>query len=191
MSKETNVERILELPLLDLQQWINSNLSKESKHFNWLGLAEALAFEARKNRDINRKLQLAELSVRIYEWLSKHENPEQSDSFVNSANALRIYLLANEQIDFSHHTLGLKRVEDWFWNEINILPEEASELSKISRNKIEKGETNFSSNELEKMKLIRKIKNRLHIIRNLSKIDKVGETLGEINDWLKIADSLL
>lgn len=155
MSK-LELQDVLKLNPLELQKWVQSEITDRNnydKNFNWLGLAESLSSNIRANDNIEEKGRFAETAVEIYEWLASHGNPDHSDSNINSAMLILIYMLSNNFVKPSHPTLGEARLADLFWTDIDLSPEEATIMAKSIIVKHD-----ITSSELEKLKKLRKIK---------------------------------
>jgi hypothetical protein len=156
--------------------------------FNWLGIADILAVEARNRKDTSEKIQLAELAVTIYERLAKHDNPEHADSNINSVIALSVYMLANHYIDPSHSILGLGQIMKHLGEVTGISPSEANELSKGLKEKL-KVRASLSPSDLEKMEVLRRIKNKLTLLKRLPSDILLKKSLN-IEAWLEIYNQL-
>lgn len=191
MSKLT-VNDVTKLKPDELKKWVQFNLSIESElseDFNWLGLAEALAFDSRKKTNINEKIQLAELAISIYEWLDNHKNSDHSDSFVNSAISLRVYLLSNGYVGLSQPFFGEKELSKQICKEFSLSPSEALEICQNIKDKINSGINNVLTADVEKLKKLRRIKSKIYFVKNLPVDSKLLEEF-KSQGWLDIYEKI-
>jgi hypothetical protein len=183
------VTAISRLTLADLQQWVQAALrepSDERNQFNWLGLAYTLAFDARQRTEVAEKIRLAEIAVTIYEWLDQYRNPEQSGSYTDSALALRLHLLTHQYVASSHPVLGTRNIKRP-WERTGLSPAAARRVSLHLKHKLSEGVRQVSLEEKEQLKILRQIKNKLLLIRQLPPDD---ELFKESEKWLKVLSDL-
>jgi len=188
---EITVAEILMLEPKNLQKWVQSALTREfdvDANFNWLGLAEVLAFNAREGNDVSERILFAGLAVTIYDWLAKTEDPEHSDSYIDSAIAVRVYMLSNNYVDSFHPILGINRIKRP-WEGAKFSPSEALEIAESFRDKLKIGSSQISLPEREKIRELRRIKNKMSLINQLpADSDLLKEA--KSNGWLEVYSRL-
>jgi hypothetical protein len=189
---ETSAEALAELSPKDIRDWVESAWAGGLKchpGFNWLGLAEVLAFDARARGSLEEKVQLAELAVKIYEWLAGREDNAHGDSYIDSAIAVRVFMLANKYVAPSHPVLGVSQITEYISGVADISPSQAMTESRDLKERLNSQAGLSSSAELGKLQKLRRMKNRLTLIKSLP---SCGVPLGDfdIEEWLEIYNEL-
>lgn len=180
----------------EVKSWLDDVLSRKietSSEFNWLGLAEVAGSNAREAAVKDERfssIEWAEISLRIYEKLSKSSDKTISHSLKTSAMMLRVFMINSFGNLKENHVFDVQKVFDWFYDNLDLSLDSALEFSNkfkglIKDKKFSELETN--RNELIK---IRKIKNCLGVIGELKLSDKIFIEDG-IQKWLVEKDNLI
>ena len=91
-QRQKLVNQLLKQDPSQVEAWmqrVRSGQEKAPEGFNWLGLAEGAAFNARTETD----LTWAKVAISIYEDLANHSKGSDGHSFMLSALNLRAYLI--------------------------------------------------------------------------------------------------
>ena len=182
---------VIKLELDYLIEWTVSVLedkSKISKDFNLHGLAYLLGSEAIRNKHISKKIKLAELSVEVYEWLAEIHSKNDPSTFLNNANNLRIRFLAEHYVESSHPLLGTNKIAEWLWKDIDFTPSEAVKMT-IELWEVIKEPRNVNPKQLKTIQTLRKMKNRLNLVRHLPTDNELLRD-GKLNEWINIRKKL-
>ncbi len=149
-------------------------------NFNWHGLAEAAAFDARLDYGDNSplvNLAWAEVATSIYDFLAQSAR-SGGESFLISSMLLRAAMIAELGAIPDHPVLDVDRVINWFFDSL-----------KISLNEAMKKADNWKSCSLEEIRELRKIKNRLKVISVLVESGKIIPRV-ELGTWLALRNKL-
>jgi hypothetical protein len=149
-------------------------------NFNWHGLAEAAAMEARLNYGDDSpvlNLSWAEVATSTYDYLAKLAG-ESGESFLISSMLLRAAMIAESGAILGHPVLDIDRVINWFFDGLKMSPDEAKQKATTWRN--------CSINEIREL---RKIKNRLKVISVLVDSGKLVPNV-ELTTWLSLQSQL-
>ena len=187
MSK-LEIQDVIELDPIELQKWVRSRITdqyRNDKNFNWLGLAQALSVDTRDTNNVDKKILFAETAVEIYEWLANQGDPPHSDSNIDSAMLILIYMLSSNFVELSHPTLGEGKLSSLFWKGINLSPAEALIMAEELKDKY----SQLSSSELDKLKKLRRIKNKLNLTKNLPSDSNLLAEI-KLKGWLGICEML-
>lgn len=187
-----SINDVIKLNLNELQTWVYSNLTRELQSvndFNWVGLAEVLALDARNNSNLTEKIKLAELAITIYEQLAESHIYDYPDSLLNSAIALRVYLISNNYVNPFHPLLGENELSNLVLKQFNFSCSDTLKLSKKYSKKIKNKDNRFSPSELGDMKELRKIKNMINLLKNMPSDSKLVKEL-ETSGWLEVSKKI-
>ncbi|MCC5647993.1 hypothetical protein LC607_34850 [Nostoc sp. CHAB 5824] len=194
------LKTLLQQDVEQVQSWLKSVLSEQEQvpeNFNWLGLAESSTFNAQElvgksNEDNLSSLAWAEVSISIYEFLAKN-NSRFSDRYLSSSMSLRAYMIIRIGTISGHSILDIEQILDWFFARLEFSYEEAlikatAWRDALSKNNPEDNQKYFDAN-LEDIKILRDIKNRLIIIKLLYDNKKI-DTTKELNAWISLWEKL-
>lgn len=148
--------------------------------FNWLGLAEAASFDALEDdrHHPNTSIKWAEVALKIYYRLAESANVDTRDSLLNSSMMLRAAMIEKFGTIPDHPVLDFNPIVHWFKNSLKMSYSEATTKA-----------ANWKKCQIEEMRELRKIKNRLQAISVLAKSGKVV-LHPEINLWLSLQEQL-
>lgn len=171
----------------EIRDFVDLNLGDEDLSFNWLGLALVMASEARSRTADNESIEYAEIAIGIYEELARRAG-DKGHGFDDSAAAVRVTLLQKGSVAPDHPTLGLPALWNGFIGIARIAPDLAATRATTLLSKLAVSELARSEDKQE-IRSLRKIKNRLGILRVLSSENQAA--LGpEYHEWLTIYDRL-
>jgi hypothetical protein len=195
-----SVEELIEKKPDDVKLWMKNVLEKNEQipeHFNWHGLADCAASNARSNIDKSHKkstssLAWAEVAISIYDFLAK-TYPESSNSYLYSEMTLRGFMISIFGIDKNSIVLDPDKIVAWFFDNLAISYEYALMKSvewreALSRKNAEEMKELFENN-LEDIKVLRSIKSRLNIIKQLCQV-LTFQPSEELLNWLSIWETL-
>ncbi|MGV0103673.1 DUF1822 domain-containing protein [Nostoc sp. DSM 114160] len=166
--------------------------------FNWLGLAEISTFRAQELANEESKeshsesLAWAEIATSVYEFLAEN-NPSFSESYLYSLMGLRAYTILKFGAIPGNPVLDVQQIVNWFFDNLHISYQEALVKAADWREALaaknpEETQKKFDS-ELEDFRKLRLIKNRLSIIKYLSK-SKDFIPNEELNIWISLWEKL-
>lgn len=160
---------------------IESGDSSPPEGFNWLGLAEAAAFNARSgSRQDSTKpnIKWAEVATKVYDRVAAKATPGIKDSLMNSSMMLRTAMIAKLGVVPGHPVLDIDSIFCWFKDSVMMSYSEAAKKA-----------AEWRICPIEEIKELRRIKNHLRVISVLADNNKL---LGnqEINSWLSLRDKL-
>jgi hypothetical protein len=161
------------------QVWSGQLQSPEN--FNWHGFAEAAAFDARSNLDnssLVSSLSWAEVATSVYEHLGNSASESAAELYRNSSMLLRTAMIAKLGSVPGNPVLDIDQVVNWFFNELKISPDEANKKA-----------TNWRNCNIQEIRELRKIKNRLNIISVLIESDKLTPNQ-KLSTWLSLKSKL-
>ena len=153
---------------------IESDFIKPPFGFNWLGLAEAATFEAQSASD----LVWAMVAILVYEQLAAEANSSAQESLMISAMLLRASMIARFESVPGHLVLDLDQIMRWF-----------CDRQMMSWDSVAKKAANWRSCNIEEIRELRRIKNRLRVISILAESDK-SILNSELNNWLSLREKL-
>ncbi len=131
---------LLQQDACDVLAWVKQ--VREGKlqspiNFNWHGLAEAAAMEARLNYGNDSSvinLSWAEVATSIYDYLGRRAGESAGESFLISSMLLRAAMIAECGAIPGHPVLDIDRVINWFFDSLKMSPNEAFEKAPNWRN---------------------------------------------------------
>ena len=170
LSKKTGV---------DVLEWVEANLTL-AQDFNWLLLAEISSGNAffdkngKKNKDCD--IEWLKVGVKVYAYLADQEANDSWDSIRRDEMNLRASLVLNSSSETEREE-NLTLIELWF--------DSSKELSLVDV----KASLSSWEGDLDLMRTLRKIKNRLAVIGRLT---SEGVKLKDqtIYEWMSIKDQL-
>jgi hypothetical protein len=181
-----------------VQSWLK-NVWIEQKQvpekFNWLSLAELSAFNARelaanKSEYNSPSIAWADVATSVYEFLAD-KHPEFSPGYLSCSMNLRADMIAKFGAVSSNSVLNTEIIINWFFDNLEISYQEA--LIKITdwrdtlaSNDVAKIKNKFET-DMEDMKKISFIKNRLNTIKILSQ-SKHFHPSEELNNWIILGE---
>lgn len=184
-SKSTiQLNQILQEDAESVLAWLKSLESGHSsppEGFNWLGLAEAASCDARegdRNHPNKANIKWAEVATKVYDRLAESANADTKDSFMNSSMMLRAAMIVKFGAVPSHPVLDLDLILRWFNDSLKMSYSEAAIKA-----------ANWKKCQIEEIRELRQIKNRLRVISVLADSDKLLLN-PEIKSWLSLLDKL-
>ena len=177
-SSMPDISTLLERGPLAVKKWLagvepGNQLSTE--RFNWLGLAEAAASNARSGLD----LDWADVAISLYSGLArKLDSDSRRESLMYSQMNLRAFLIARLGSVSGHPILDPQTIIDWFRDALVISAKEASAKA-----------AHWPQLDLNSIRELRRIKNRLSPIRVLEDANVLPAEHG-LGDWLSIREQL-
>ncbi len=153
---------------------IESDFIKPPFGFNWLGLAEAATFEAQSASD----LVWAGVAISVYERLAAEANSSTQESLIISAMLLRVSMIARFGSVPGHLVLDIDQIMRWFCTQ-----------QMMSWDSVAEKAANWRSCNIEEIRELRRIKNRLRVISMLAESHKYILN-PELNNWLSLRDKL-
>jgi len=151
------------------------------KDFNWLGLAEVAAFQARRGNEFSTRLPdlvWAKIAIAIYEYLIEKTGRAHKQSFELSIMSLRAHCIIALGSVPDDPILDVNRIVQWFFQNVEMTLDEAREKA-----------ANWKERPLEEIRELRYIKNRLSIIKPLFLKESL-ECNQELSDWLELQEDL-
>jgi hypothetical protein len=204
MSETEAVEllnSLLELDCSQAKDWLSRVWQEEDQvpnGFNWLGLAEAAAFKARK--EINPKLKTpnlvcAEVATTIYDFLANREiNSATKESFWQSSMMLRAYMIRRFGVVSHDPVLDVEKITSWFLDGLDQYQDVQAQISEwreaftAYQQSVDQVQ-NLENFPLEKLQQLRRIKTRLGVLKFLYEDVRIKPT-EEISKWLAIRKHL-
>jgi len=168
----------------DVKNWLKRIWSKQEEvpeDFNWLGLAEAAAFNARSgkgNASNLPDLAWAEIATSIYDDLAAKANRGTGESFINSSMLLRAGMIAELGAVSGHPVLDGNQIIQWFFHSLTMSLDEAA-----------KNAENWKKLNIDEIRELRRIKNRLKVILVLAKSKKFIPN-EELRAWIDLRERL-
>lgn len=144
--------------------------------FNWLGLAEVTAAQARAQGD----QAWAQVAIMIYEWLAASGSLAPTDEYIDSAMTLRAYMIGKKGPVPGDPVLDMDYIVRWFFENLPISYEEAEHKAAFRR---------WRTANIQEIKALRGIKNRLRVIASLVNSGRLQPDQ-ELNAWLSLRDQL-
>ena len=153
-----------------------SNPQQVPEGFNWLGVAEGAGAQANLSADLG----WAEVAIRIYEWLAGRANDESiRHSELSSAMSLRASMMNKRRQTIPDHiVLDSQRIVHWFYDELNVPYDEV--VHEVG---------NWRALQLDQIRTLRRIKNRLSMLRSLSAKGYIRPDEG-LQRWLELCSKL-
>lgn len=178
------LNELLQQDANDVLVWLKqvwSGQLRSPTNFNWHGLAEAAAFDARSyNGDgsliINKTW--AEVATSIYDYLAEQAGEPAGESFLISSMLLRAGMIAELGFIPGDPVLDIDRVINWFSHSLRISLDEARKKA-----------ANWKNCNIEEIRELRRIKNRLKVISLLVESGKCVPN-GELSSWLSLGSKL-
>jgi hypothetical protein len=183
-----------------VQSWLK-NIWAEQKpvpeKFNWLSLAELSASKAREmafneNEYSSSSIDWADVSTSVYEFLA-HKHPEFSPGYLSCSMNLRAEMIVKFGAVSNNSVLDAQIIINWFFDNLEISYEDALIKTKnwrdtLASNDVAKIKNKFET-DMEDMKKISFIKNRLNTIKVLSQ-SKDFHLSEELNNWISFGETL-
>ena len=177
------LNKLLQQDATEVLAWLKEVWSGELRspiNFNWHGLAEAAANEARLNYGDGSpvfNLTWAEIAILIYDRLAELAGELAGESFLISSMLLRAAMIAELGVIPGHPVLDIDRVINWFFHSLKMSPDEATKKA-----------ANWRNCSIEEIRELRKIKNRLNVISVLVESGKFVPI--ELSTWLSLQSQL-
>lgn len=169
---------LLQQDAASVRAWLRRTQSdslKLSAEFNWLGLAEAAAFESQSTSNVT----WAEVAISVYEQLATETaNSNARESLMISSMLLRSAMIAKLGSVPGHPVLDIDAIIHWFYDNQTMTHDSAAQ--KAGHWKICK---------LEEIRELRRIKNRLGVISVLADSNKYALN-EELKHWLSLREKL-
>lgn len=202
-SEATNKLRILlEQDVEQVQFWLDQVWAEKqqiSDDFNWYGLAEIAASQARELALQSPPCKLlslawAKVAISVYEFLINHQiKYEIRESFFYSLMMLRAYMIVKFGISDEDSILDTNPIVDWFFDNLNLTYEEAisrtSSWQELFTNSTSEKFNDKLISKREDILQLRLIKNRLGVIKLLMDSHKLCPN-EELKAWLLIREKL-
>lgn len=131
-------------------------------------------------------LEWAKISLSVYDLLESRATAGDRDSYAQSAMNLRASLIARFGVVPEHQVLDVDRVVYWFFESLRISVQEAHGRASTYRNQ---GMNIDNIKELRKIRELRRIKNRLAVLRLLIDSGHLDPRAG-LRAWLDIEEQL-
>ncbi len=201
-TEATNFLRVLlQKDPEQVQAWLRIVWAEQQQipeKFNWLGLAQVSTFNAQElaneesNESHSESLAWAQVATSVYEFLAEN-NPSFPESYLYSLMGLRAYMILKFGALPGNQVLDIQQIVNWFFDNLHISYQEAlikatDWRETLAVNNPEETQKKFES-ELEDIRKLRLIKNRLGIIKRLSK-SKDFLPNEELNIWISLWDKL-
>ena len=167
--------------VLNWLKGIESGKSKAPRGFNWQGLAEAAAFNALEGSPLEPtkpNIRWAGVAVIAYEKIAVKMNPSMTDSLIFSSMMLRANMISKFGVFAGHPVLDIDTILNWFQTHLKLSYDEVSQKAQ-----------NWKKCQVQEIRELRKLKNRLQIISVLAQSEQVALTT-EIYSWLALRDQL-
>lgn len=131
-----------------------------------------------KATNYDEKLEAAKAVLLIYKYLAENIDRSSRDSYEASAMMFRALMIKQLGVDFESPVLNPGKVEGWFFKRLPFsLEETANKVSKLS------------SLPIREIKQLRRIKNRLQVIKELQREGYFKDNT-ELSEWIRISESL-
>ncbi|QLE39358.1 hypothetical protein FD723_01780 [Nostoc sp. C052] len=201
-TEATNFLRVLlQQDAEQVQTWLRMVWAEQQQvpeKFNWLGLAEVSTSNAQElaneefNESHSESLAWAEVATSVYEFLAEN-NPSFSERYLDSSMTLRAYMILKFGAIPENPVLDIYLIINWFFDNLHISYQEALIKAAdwgeaLAAKNPEETQKKFDS-ELEDFRKLRFIKNRLSIIKYLSK-SKHFLPNEELNTWISLWEKL-
>jgi hypothetical protein len=176
-QKTELLNQLLQQKPAQVEAWLQNVRSGQEnmpEGFNWLGLAESAAFNARSEAD----LTWAKVAISIYEELANRSNDSDRHSFMLSSLNLRAYMVARLGVIPGDAILDSDKIIHYFLSTL-----------KFPYEWVEKKVSNWTRLELEDIKELRRIKNYLGVIRFLMESGK-HDCNPKLKNWLSLQEKL-
>ena len=176
-QKTALLNQLLQRKPSQVEAWlqrVRSGQEKVPEGFNWLGLAEGAAFNARSETD----LTWTKVAISIYEDLANHSKNSDSHSFMLSSLNLRVYMIAKLGVVSGDAILDSDKIIHHFFSTV-----------KFPYEWVEKKASDWTRLELKEIKELRRIKNYLAVIRFLMESGK-HDCNQKLKDWLSLEAKL-
>ncbi|MBW4577689.1 MAG: hypothetical protein KME08_20850 [Aphanothece sp. CMT-3BRIN-NPC111] len=189
---------LLQQDATQVQAWLKSIWTGQQQipeEFNWQGLAYIAADKARgdsTSTSDSPSLEWAKVAISVYDLLAKKYSESSGfDSFIRSSMMLRAYLILKLGATPGDLVLDPNLIVNWFFDNLKISFKEAwtiaSDWRTLSRDKFK--ELMQNKQQIEKLRELREIKNRLGAIKLLSQ-SKQFTLDEEISNWLSLQEKL-
>jgi hypothetical protein len=156
----TSLNDLLKKDVAEIREWIQTVRAQQneaSHDFNWLGLAESASFNASSEHTSTVALLWAEVALEAYDWLAKNSEPDTCVSFTNASTLLRAAMIARYGSEAGHTVLDMDTIVSNFFTDLPLSYEEAEEKAR-----------NWKVIEIDEIRKLRKIKNRLKAMELLA-----------------------
>ena len=179
LQSSEQLNNLLQQDATYVQTWlkrIESHSLNPPEGFNWLGLAEAAAFKARSASN----LAWAEVATWVYQRLvaEANNNMRQKESLMISLMMLRATMITKLGAITGHLVLDIDQLTQWF-----------NESLMGSFEEVAKKAGNWREYQVEDIRDLRLIKNRLKVISILADSNKCVLDK-ELKAWLALREQL-
>lgn len=168
-----NLEQQKPSKIIELIRSIKEERVSIPENFNWLGLAQVSSLNARTDKTNN--LLWAMVAIEAYNFSMK--NVDCRESNLRSIMFLRVYFIERYGSKINDPILDFNQVVQWFFQSLTISLNEAKEIA-----------DNWNELDIDKIKELRKIKNRLAVFKELS--TSLLEPYPELREWIMIYNKL-
>lgn len=187
-----SVGRLADAEPEQVSAWLESvrgGRREAPENFNWHGLAQTAASLAQEADAPEAQLGWARVAVAVYDWLAGQPGVAP-DSFTASAMNLRADMISRLGDEPGHPVLDMSLVTGWFWDRLPMPFEEAERAAAAWREKLDSGKVSeMTEPEVEKVRSLRQIKNRLGVIRQLVAARRLPPD-PELGAWLALRERL-
>lgn len=181
----SSINQLIQRDATFVKNWLQGALDDElesSQNFNWLGLAEVAGANACNASSDN--LLWAEIAVFVYEKLATGKKASEAHYFLDSAMRLRALMICRFDSVSGHPVLDVHALVHWFISNLNISYEEAEEKSSFL-----KIHTANMANQIDDLRQLRRIKNRLAVLSMLVECQKLQPDKN-LSAWLSLRSML-
>jgi hypothetical protein len=164
--------------------WVNTIVEGRQEvpeYFNWLGLAQLSANQARSRDDAVSSipdLDWAKVAIVVYDYLINKADPARRDSLEHSVMMLRAYLIVKLGVVPHDPVLDIEHIVQWFFQNLRLSLAEAARRS-----------ASWKELKREEILELRQIKNRLAVIRSLAEHNLLSHH-PELQPWLALREKL-
>ena len=167
---------------LTVQRWLDAVLSDHeavSDEFNWLGLAQSSAQNARGESDRVEALKWAAISLSVYRYLATERGVKGGfNSYELSAMYLRAAMICQFGVVIDHPVLDIQAIITWF-----------RERTSFEREKLVSMTDKWRLLAIEQIRALRQIKNRLSVIELLMDNGYLQDE-SELQEWVMLKKQL-
>ncbi len=178
-----DVEQLMKQGIVEVKHWLESagmSASDFVKHGNWWsGLAESTRTKIFQESQPN--MEWAQITISIYENMDRYSSTG-CEACMTSSMMLRAKLINMSGPKADNSVLDIQKIVDWFFEGLPLTRQETETKMKLSLKQL----ADLYPNDLVGL---RKIKNRLNVIKVLGDGNKVLLE-EELNQWLNIRDKL-
>jgi hypothetical protein len=184
---ESNLATVNQILQWDAQQalaWLQSmsyaQRGENATIFNWLGLAEGAADNARNHLE----LRWAQVAINAYEYLMNTAvTIEEQFNYQTSEMMLRAYLISALGPLDNDPILDASVIVRWFLNRLTFTREEAIELANLWRDQLRN--QNVTEPLMDNVRKLRQLKHQLTALAVLAE-SKLWKPDERVSSWLAI-----